>query len=146
MKERRMDPDKLRGVLMAGCPNIAFAMFNGINRNGVPGTGMSFELAVYLSPDPGMFAALELILPLVEENSPSGVFCELTLLNRVNALSTMEIAETGNCLFIRPGYETVYNDFLVQSKLNSRIIRAHLRRRGMSVVPEPWVLPASRIS
>jgi hypothetical protein len=141
MKERRIELDKLRDALIAECPFIGFAMTNGVSQKGVMEPGMNLEVAVYLSPYPGMMAALEKILPVVDYHSPSSVFYELTLLNRVDTPSSQEMAENGSCLFIRSGFEQTYHEFLVQSRLHYRIYRAHLRRRGMLKEPEPRILP-----
>ena len=89
----------------------------------------NLELSVFIDADAGTWHSLEKILPVMAITAP-GTFCDVTLLNRVDAVTRFRAAH-GLCLFIRQGQEQQYRLFVQHASLDYRIMRAQQRRRGI---------------
>ncbi|MCK9220073.1 MAG: hypothetical protein PHF97_11430 [Bacteroidales bacterium] len=129
MKSKTIDFKKLASDLEDLCPFIYFAVLTGMEPEDQIG-GMIFpELMVFVEPEMGSCDALEHIFPVLVE-IVSDVFCDVTLLNRVDPVSRFK-ATNGNLLFIREGREATYRRFVERAKLDYKIYRALLRKQGL---------------
>ena len=129
MKSKKVDLMKIADTLRERCPFIMFAMLSGLDEEGRLRWLQNLELAVFIGAETGTWYALEQILPIISMSVPEA-FCEVTLLNRVDA-ATRYRAIHGLCIFIRDGKEQEYHRFAQNAHLDYRIMRAHQRRRGI---------------
>ncbi|MEI7898180.1 MAG: hypothetical protein WCJ26_14160 [bacterium] len=129
MKSKNVDLKKIADSLRERCPFILFAMFTGLDENGELNRKENPELSVFIGPDTGNWHALEQILPVMSKMIP-GEMCDVTLLNRVDAVTRFRAAN-GQCLFVQEGKEQQYTKFVKHASLDYRIMRAQYRRRGI---------------
>ena len=129
MKSQKIDLRKIAETLREQCPFILFAMLNGLDEEGRLKWLGNLELSVLVGSDTGTWSALEQIIPAISAAVPD-VFCDVTLLNRVDAITRFR-AVHGLCLFIREGGEQHYHKFVLHANLDYRIMRAHQRRNGI---------------
>ena len=129
MKSKKVDVRKIAETLQERCPFIVFAMFTGLDDEGRLKWLENLELSVFLDSGIGNWCSLEKILPVMAAVTP-GTFCDVTLLNRVDAVTRFRAAH-GLCLFIRHGYEQQYRQFVQHASLDFRVMRAQQRRRGI---------------
>jgi hypothetical protein len=128
MKSKKVDLKKISDTLQEKCPFIVFAMLTGLDEEGRLKWLENLELSVYLGSDIGNWYALEQILPVITETLPQA-FCDVTLLNRVDAATRFRAAH-GLCLFIRKGQEQQFYKFRHHASLDYRVMRAQQRRCG----------------
>jgi len=129
MKTCEFNLKKIADTLHEQCPFILFATMNGLDEAGRPGWLKNPEVSVFVTPGTGLWLALEKILPLLAGAAP-GVFIDVTLLNRVDAVTRYR-ATQGVALFIREGSQETYANFVRQAGLDHRILRARGRRLGL---------------
>jgi hypothetical protein len=129
MKSKKVDLKKIADALRAQCPFIMFAMLTGLDDKGRLKWLENLELSVFIGTDTGTWYALERILPVITAAVPEA-FCEVTLLNRVDAATRFRVIHSV-CLYIQEGKEQQYNQFVRHATLDYRILRAQQRRRGI---------------
>ncbi len=129
MKRKKVDIQKIQSALLTSCPFISFAFISGPDESGFIMPPGNLDLAVYLDGSIGMCLALENILPVMNRIVPQ-VFCELTILNRVDPITRHEVLQKSP-LFVRETGEHQYSQFVKNAELDYRILRAQYRRRGV---------------
>ncbi len=128
MKTPKIDFKKISGMLRERCPFIHFAMLSGFDEEGQPVCQENRVLYAFIAVDTGSWKALEQILQVVAATLPDG-FCEVTLLNRVDAAIRFR-AIHGICLFVQEDKMQHYRQFVQRANLDYRIMRALGRRMG----------------
>jgi hypothetical protein len=129
MHSKKVDVQKIADSLRERCPFIMFAMLTGLDDEGQVKWLENIELSVFIGYETGSWYALEQILPIMESSVPEA-FCDVTLLNRVDAVTRFR-ATKGCCLFIQEGKEQQYEKFVRHASLDYKILRAHQRRKGI---------------
>jgi hypothetical protein len=129
MKSKKVDLKSIADTLRERCPFIQFATLTGLDAEGRLKWLENLELSVFIGAEAGNWSALEQILPVISDAVP-GAFCEVTLLNHVDAATRFRAVQ-GLCLFIREGGEQCYQQFARHASLDYRIMRAHQRRMGI---------------
>ncbi|NCA76709.1 MAG: hypothetical protein EOM90_10260 [Alphaproteobacteria bacterium] len=140
MKRKKVDLLKIQNVLLSSCPFISFAFIQGPDSSGFIMPPGNIDLAVYLDGTIGTYQALERILPVMTHSVPQ-VFCELTILNRVDPITRYNVLQKSP-LFIREKMENQFSQFVRKTNLDYRILRAQYRRRGLlsdtnQAMPDP---------
>jgi hypothetical protein len=121
----------LAGGLAEKCPFIDFAFIGGMDSDGSPVPGGAVEIFVFTAPETRTLDALELTLPLLDHLLP-GIPVDLIVMNNVDP-GTRHRAMQETCLFVRPGRETIFDEFRNRSDLDYRLLRAQMRRKGGDV-------------
>lgn len=140
MKRKKIDLQKIQNTLLSSCPFISFAFIDGPDCSGFIMPPGNIDLAVYLDGTIGTYLALERILPVMTHSVPE-VFCEVTILNRVDPITRYNVIQKSP-LFIRETRENQFTQFVRKANLDYRVLRAQYRRRGLltdttQAMPDP---------
>lgn len=136
MDIKKVDFNNLALSLQDHCPFILFAMLTGFDAEKEAPVEKNLELSVFLEPGTGFVMALEKIL-LVAARAAPDFFCEITILNRIDADSRFRAAG-GTRLFIRAGKEDLFKMFVTNASFDYRLKRAHMRLQGKQMGEGRW--------
>jgi hypothetical protein len=110
-------------------PYILFAILHHADGDNCEKSDRHRILAVYLTPGTSQWRALEEILSLLHELTMVDI--DVVLLNHTDP-ETRFHASGGNCVLLRDRARDLYSRFAAQSSLDCRLLRAQLRRKGIT--------------